>query len=393
MKQAVVQPITNMMIMITNQCNLRCPYCFVHKNVKRMTYDTLFQVIQFLIKNAEACGRTPRMVFFGGEPMLEWDTLIVPIVQYIREEYRKPFIITMTTNVTLLNDERLTFMRDNQISALYSVDGDYDTTAINRPFVSGHSAFRVIDENIDRIISFFPAAASRITLNRATMSNFFEDLLYVTRKGFGSISVLPNLFDVWGFRDEKIFREQLALYGDWLIENFREGKVPVIFQQYSEMFFKLVLRNRCIEEGRSQILLRCHGCGKCGFGLGHHATCDTEGNIYGCLHLDSLSMNNIFYLGNIKENIDPSRVLALVERCDNEPKGGLDCGNCVLAEVCDRGCVPNNYLHNGSFNTPPPIFCQFYRAIADDALRITRTLGEEKNKLFKEVFQRRVMEG
>lgn len=393
MDELLVPPITNMMVMLTNQCNLRCPYCFVDKNVKRMNYETLFSLVQFLIKNAEACNRTPRLAFFGGEPTLEWDTLIVPIVQYIRQEYGKPFFLSMTTNITLLNEERLVFMKQNELGALYSVDGYRSTMAINRPFVSGASSFDTIDKNIDIVVKTFPRAPARITIHRDTIKNFFEDVVYVTGKNFGSVSVLPNLFDTWTPKDEELFKEQIRLYGDWLIENFRAGKKPLIFQQYGEKFFKLMLRNRCIRDGESQTLLKCKSYGKCGFGLGYHATCDTEGNIFGCLHLEALEKDSIFYLGNVSDGIDVNKTRALVDRCENEPLGGLNCKSCILEEVCDRGCVPNNYLYNGSFNTPPPTFCQFHQTIAEDAIRVISTLGLEQNHVFRESFQDRVREG
>ncbi len=393
MEKIYVPLITNMMVMLTNQCNLRCPFCFIEKDAKRMTYQTLFDTVQFLIGNGEKLNWEPRLVFFGGEPMTEWDELIVPIVDYIRNEYQKPFSLSMTTNMTLLTEERLKFMKDNGIVALYSIDGDADTMAVNRPFVGGKSPFDTIDAITDKVVEYDPKAAARMTLYRPTIKNLYHDLLYVTGKGFGSVSLLPNLFDHWSDDDIAEFNKQITYYGDHLIDEFRAGRSPLIFQQYSEMFYKIMLRNRCVRDGEIQTLAKCHGCGKCGFGLGHHATCDTDGNIFGCLHLGGLDTSSIFYLGDIYQGVDPDRSRALVDQCDDEVSGGLDCQNCLMSEICDRGCAPNNYLWGGKFKTPPEIYCYFYRTIMQDAIRVCNVLGKEQNELFREVFQRRVMEG
>lgn len=388
-----VPPITNVMATLTNQCTMRCPFCFVPKEAKRMSYETLYALVQFLIRNSDACGIPPRLVFFGGEPMMEWDSLIVPITRYIREEYQKPFVLSMTTNMTLLNEERIHFLLSNDIRCLYSIDGGRETMAVNRPMADGSDPFQAVDPIIDKITGIIPNAAARITLYEPTVGNLLDDILYVERKRFGSISILPDLFSPWSPESYVSLQQQIAMYGDYLIQAFRSNREPLIFQQYSECFFKMALTNRCIEKGRFQDLSKCQACGKCGFGLGHHATADYLGNLYGCLHPGPLTPESIFYLGDIRQGVDPARSKALVEMCEDETPGGLDCAGCNLRYICDRGCAPNNYICTGRMLTPPETYCRFYRALMDDAYRVCLLLDEEKNEAFRRVFQRRVMEG
>lgn len=49
-----------------------------------MTYDTALDAAKFLIANAEEVNQTPSINFFGGEPMLMWDSIIVPLTNWIR---------------------------------------------------------------------------------------------------------------------------------------------------------------------------------------------------------------------------------------------------------------------------------------------------------------------
>lgn len=388
-----VPPITNLMVSLTNQCTMRCPFCFVDKDVKRMSYDILMSLFNFTRRNSELCGIPPRIVFFGGEPMLEWDSLIVPFTKYVREEYNDLCRLSMTTNLTLLNEERIQFLKDYNINCLFSIDGAEETMAINRPMSDGSNGFSIVDRNIDLVVKILGRVSARITLYQPTVKNFFNDVRYVESKAVGSISVLPNLFDTWSPETIAEFEKQIALYESYIIDSFRNGRAPLIFQQYAECFYRMMLVNRCMDQGLFQTQDRCRGSGKCGFGLGHFATTDYLGDIYGCLHPAPLTRDSIFYLGNPFDGVDPDKTRRLVEMCDAETPGGLRCDTCKLRAVCDRGCAPNNYIFVGKMTTPPSIYCHFYRILFDSAIRVAQVLGEEENSLFKQVFQNRVRLG
>ena len=71
---------------VTEDCNMRCRYCFVHHNPARMTIDTAMKALYFLLAQHDPKSKkTPSITFFGGEPTLEWNSIIVPIVKRGRE--------------------------------------------------------------------------------------------------------------------------------------------------------------------------------------------------------------------------------------------------------------------------------------------------------------------
>ena len=95
--------ITSAMLVVTHGCNLRCRYCFVQKEPQRMALSTAKDAARFLMANAMASGGgTPEINFFGGEPMLEFDTVIKPLVEWVHDELGEPFRFSITTNGTLL---------------------------------------------------------------------------------------------------------------------------------------------------------------------------------------------------------------------------------------------------------------------------------------------------
>ena len=50
-----------------------------------MTYEMAQMAVDFLIANAKEMQITPRITFFGGEPLLLWNEIIKPLTLYIRE--------------------------------------------------------------------------------------------------------------------------------------------------------------------------------------------------------------------------------------------------------------------------------------------------------------------
>ena len=103
--------ITSAMLIVTHACNLACRYCFVHQEPSRMTYDTAKRAAQFLLDNAEGTNDIPSINFFGGEPLLMWDSIIKPLTLWLREEVKKPFELSMTSNGILLDDKKIDFMK------------------------------------------------------------------------------------------------------------------------------------------------------------------------------------------------------------------------------------------------------------------------------------------
>ena len=120
---------------ITDDCNLACKYCFVQQKPHYMTLDTAKRSVDFIMENhkkkekvyiGEDLGK-PNITFFGGEPTLMWERIIVPLVSYIEEKYPNQIGLDMTTNGTLLNEERLIFLKEHNIGILLSIDGSEKT--------------------------------------------------------------------------------------------------------------------------------------------------------------------------------------------------------------------------------------------------------------------------
>ena len=67
------RPLSSVHILLTEDCNLRCAYCFVQHNPNRMDWRTLERALDCLLEHGAP---NLHITWFGGEPLLEWENLV-----------------------------------------------------------------------------------------------------------------------------------------------------------------------------------------------------------------------------------------------------------------------------------------------------------------------------
>ncbi|MDF1498051.1 MAG: radical SAM protein [Patescibacteria group bacterium] len=143
-------------IALTEECNLKCPECFVTKNrnnLKTMSHATL----ETVIKKTISYGTSEKITyhFFGGEPLIRFDH-IKRTVDMVNEAVKtrkmiKPFY-TMTTNLTFLNDNMIRFFKKNDFKIGVSIDGPENINNKFRIYKNGRGSFKDTKHNYYRLI-------------------------------------------------------------------------------------------------------------------------------------------------------------------------------------------------------------------------------------------------
>jgi len=89
-------------VSFTTKCNLKCKHCYSNSIINGKTIDTI-KLMKILKKI-----RPLRIVFSGGEPLIEFDTLINFLKEYkkIQDSY-----IVLATNSTFFNKEKLVLLK------------------------------------------------------------------------------------------------------------------------------------------------------------------------------------------------------------------------------------------------------------------------------------------
>ena len=372
--------ITSAFFILTNQCNLKCPYCFVNQNVEKMPFNIALDAAKFLIRNSKDIGYTPNITFFGGEPLLEWDSVIVPLTKYIREEYKEPFNLSITSNCILMTEEKLNFMKENNIGLLFSIDGDQETQDINRPFHSGKSSFDMLIDKIPMILKYYPNMTFRATIHKPTAHLTFDNMKFAIQQGYNNMFFIPNVFDDWSEDDKDILRWQVSMFGDYFIKNARHGKI--IHLNNLDRIFPLITKINEAYKNKSGRPLIKH---KCGLGTGAGASISPDGKIYACQEM--VTNDSTFLIGDIYNGENQEKRKQLASMFNSQKVYGLNsCVGCKLDKVCDGACVANNYLWSKDLNRIPDMYCYWQQILLDEAIRICNILGSERNELFKNTY-------
>lgn len=214
---------TSVMLGLTNDCNLACSYCFVKQNKEYITLDIAEQTIQWLKNNAKEKNIKPYLVFFGGEPLLQFNEIIVPIV----EKYHNEIDFGITTNGVLLNEDIIDFFYKYNIQPLLSFDG-VSKVQNNQRKGKNFNSFNKVLNNIPYLLLRFPNTIMRSTITKESISFIYETFLMAEELGFSKITFCPNAFEDWSKEDEKNLYDQFDKIGLYVYNKLLKEEYPVI---------------------------------------------------------------------------------------------------------------------------------------------------------------------
>ena len=236
-----------------------------------MSLETAKAAARMLMENARVSGAAPEINFFGGEPMLEYDTVIRPLVEWLHDELKERFRFSITTNGTLLTDERMGFMRRHGFGLLLSMDGNKPVQDYNRPCAGGGGSFDTLRPIVPKVLAAWPGATFRMTAIPETCGHLFESILWAAAQGFTNFFVTPNVFEHWDEAAWDVLAGELRKYADYYAESKRRGVRPIKFSTFEQAFEDLKQIRRAERQGTYRALPKCTARGKCG--LGASAVC------------------------------------------------------------------------------------------------------------------------
>jgi sulfatase maturation enzyme AslB (radical SAM superfamily) len=256
-------------LVLTSQCNLRCGYCFENaKKDGRMSWETMKAALDGALASPE---REIRILFFGGEPALEFPS-IRRAVGYVEEHRRRSqrAHFKLLTNGVLLGDEELSFLAAHRIDVQLSFDGVPAAQALR-----GRETFAVLDRLLDTVRRDYPVMFRRrfavsITLLGRTIPYLADSVEYFLGKDVRSIEIGPSFTHDPTFRTEMIedLRAQFRRIDRASRAHLkRTGRVPVT----------ALRRDGPAERRRPKSLTMC------GVMRGEKLAVDVDGQSHGCV--------------------------------------------------------------------------------------------------------------
>ena len=158
--------IQQLVIETTNDCNLRCVYCaFTYQEGEHArrpnTPEILTSATNYFLDHSGE-GEHRAVSFYGGEPLLALDNirLVLDIIKKrgLLDEIR----IVLDTNATLVNDEIIDLISENNITLQISLDGPQHIHDANRVFASGKGSHSTVIKNIKRLAERLPDFANKV---------------------------------------------------------------------------------------------------------------------------------------------------------------------------------------------------------------------------------------
>ncbi|MCW5866563.1 MAG: radical SAM protein [Candidatus Eremiobacteraeota bacterium] len=311
-------PVTQFMIYVTEECNLRCSYCFVNKQPRHMAWDTAKKVVDYCLQ-PEVSGREPLgLNFFGGEPLLRSE-LLLRLLHYLRgRPGGDRVVIGVTTNGTLAGDTVRRFLQEGKVQLLISLDGDEESHRF-RPKVSGAPSWEHLRRNLRNLIRWSDCASIRMTFHPQSL-NLLEKIQAALSLGAGWILLAPVVEADWSGHEEAL-REQSQRLADWFVAEFEAGRIAPLHHYWN-----------CLVDYHLRYGTEKRPDKACPLGTSLLAF-DTAGNILPC-HRYLYRKHERFGVAGRQVGL-PSRRWDFVHLSRGEIP---DCAGCIARTVCGGGC-------------------------------------------------------
>lgn len=196
---------TEVILLPTAKCNLRCRYCYVadNNNDSTMSWQIAQAAIDFVAANAIEIGtKHVRLGFHGGEPFMAWE-LMRQSIEYGRQRTTEAglrlWAITYTNGY--LNNEQRKWAVENLNQVVVSLDGPPQIQNLLRPTHNGSGSF----EKVLETCRYFDLAGMRyhirITVTAETtpqlpeIIRFFSELLACKRYSVEPLFIAGRCID------------------------------------------------------------------------------------------------------------------------------------------------------------------------------------------------------
>lgn len=326
---------------ISGNCNLLCPYCFARNNKKQFAFNdmklsTSIDTVDYMIKNnPEADIYT--ISFFGGEPFLKAQLIKDIISEVLRKYPLKRFNFTATSNGTILTAKILSILKEYNISLMISLDGPIEITNKLRPHVNPKiNTFSTIMNNIEVLkqnsISFdFRATVVAGNSELLKIAEFFEKQKNPYHLAFC-------------FETQNKDNEYAAWHTDSL------DKLSKEFDDLFRFYYSLMDKKQFIwgfyflETIRSIALKEREGIA-CGSGINMFSATD-NGKIFSCMNytpMPETAIGNIYSgIIQIKNELYKAKSIKEISQCSQ----------CNARYFCIGGCAAERYSVNKSTSQP-----------------------------------------
>lgn len=349
----------SIVIIITHDCNFRCPYCFENgsagytsksrkRAISQKEVDKIFKYIEKALSEGK---ELKNLTLFGGEPLLKEN---VEIVDYIVHKAKKYNIeISAVTNGYDL-DSYFYLIDKDMISHLeITLDGIKEVNNVRRVHKDKLDTFEKITKNIDYVIKNTHGKIDLISNLDDTSAQRIESLI----EFYKNMDWLSSENFSYYFRSLHACYEKnpVQKVNEHIIAKQKEDDLRINhFYEHARINMRL---ERLFKEKKVPYYSPAY-CGAIGSILGF----DMDGNVYPCweaagrkeLSVGVLTENGEIIFNNFFK-VWKDRKTYNIEKCNA----------CAYALICRGGCPMHSMINTGDINNPE---CGNFKEMINDVL-------------------------
>ncbi|MBR2314694.1 MAG: radical SAM protein [Akkermansia sp.] len=357
---------------LTHDCNLRCRYCYAgRKYAHAMSRETAEKALNLALAEAQSTGRNLDISFFGGEPLLEWPLLqhCCDWIQQKAEGSSTRIRFGITTNGTLLTQDKLEWMAGRDFLVGLSIDGSPDMHNTNRRFADGRDSHEQVAEALE-LIADTPRLRRKVicVVNPANCIHLRSGVLWLHGHYRGPIGLNFDYWSEWTDEQFATLSQQLELVARDVANSYRIGHA---------------IQLECLE---NKILTHLHGrkenCLHCRIGEREIAV-SVDGNFFPCSRMVGDGDSPDICFGNVNNGIDRARQNYIIATRGNATP---ECKLCAWRHRCLNTCGCTNYAASGHINRVSPFLCNLQQHLIRLADEMAEALYREQNPAFLQRF-------
>jgi len=329
---------------ITNQCNLRCKYCYLHKSNENMSYEIAKKSIDFIFDKAkDNQSNSVDIKISGGEPLTRFD-FVEKIVFYTSKcsaKFGINFSITVFTNSTLVTQELAEKLKKLNIGVTTSLDGIGKYHDTNRIYQNGSGSFQETIRGINILKSNSIPTNITVTITDSNISNLSSLVKYLVKNNLQ--------FSLNFFRENPFSENSNACKPDLLIKQM--NKVYSFLLKNPPLWINTdsLLDRVKINHPRLYTCQAAHS----------YFAIKANGDICGCqMTLDFPCKHNLTNINKSKNNNFRYKNMEY-----NPPYNKkVICKDCQWGSICCGGCP---ILSSNIFKSPfhPSPYCSVYKKL------------------------------
>jgi len=335
---ALNSPISLMYLVISEKCNLNCSYCYIsdalNKNSSIMHEDVARKAIDFFTELIlEQQVQHPKIIFYGGEPLLNFDLLKFAL-EYATTKIPK-YAFVLNTNGTLVTEEIAKKLAPYNISVGLSIDGPPDLHNKNRTYHSEKPSF----QQTESAYHFLKNAGVQVSIS-CTITDTNVHFLPKISEWFTK-EFKPNAVDFNSFIGNYLGDKYTEAVSDGIIESFK------ILREHGIHVEKIYRRSDPFIKGK----LRIFDCA----GPGQQIVVTPEGKLGVCQAF--MNTGKFFYNINELSAKNINHVWKPFKK--RSPFFIEDCMNCPSLGICGGGCYYSAYQESGDIMGLDKTHCAF----------------------------------